>query len=567
MNPTAAPQTVDSPSTLSDAEEFLERLRSSGLVEAPELDEFLAGPFARPQLGTEQVAAALVREGLLNDYQVSRLLDGEMNGLVLGDYRVLGVLGGKVFRAEHQQLKRLAAVKVLGGDEEAQPALLPLVQSEVQALTGLRHPGLVLPLAVGETESVRPHRVLRYLVLEHVAGRDLGTVVQEDGPLSVERACSLIGQAAEALRHAYEHGRTHRRLRPSKFMLTPQGNLKVLGLGEDGLWWGGFKVLPADEFTAPELIAGRSADVRADVYGLGATLYFLLAGQPPYAGDAVQRRNLVPLRRLRPEVPLELEAIVCQMMARDPGDRYPTPLAVLMALNAFRESPAARPANAAIREPELSQVQDALLFAMARLAEIRGLETEAHLLRMQRYVRVLAETAQRLPQFAGRIDAAFIRMLERCVVLHDVGKVAIPDHVLLKPGKLDPEERSIMESHTVLGANFLQAVARQPGASLDFLQMAIDIARHHHERWDGTGYPDGLAGEAIPLAARITTFADVYDALRSRLVYKPGLSHGPSRRLILEAGLGQFDPELLIAFRQCEASFQHIFEMSEPYSV
>src|SRR5581483_196964 len=147
------------------------------------------------------------------------------------------------------------------------------------------------------------------------------------------------------------------------------------------------------------------------------------------------------------------------------------------------------------------------------------------------------------------------------VVLHDIGKVAIPDHILLKPGRLTPEERTIVESHTVLGAEFLEAVLEQSGGSLGFLQMAIEIARSHHERWDGTGYPEGLAGEVIPLAARITMFADVYDALRSKLVYKPGLPHAAARRLILESS-GQFDPNLLLAFRRCDAGFQHIFESS-----
>src|SRR5205807_7766306 len=140
------------------------------------------------------------------------------------------------------------------------------------------------------------------------------------------------------------------------------------------------------------------------------------------------------------------------------------------------------------------QAQDVLIFAMAKMAELRGQETGGHLQRMRAYVRVLAEQAQRLPAFAPVIGGDFIGMLERCVLLHDVGKVAIPDHVLLKPGKLDPEERSIMESHTLLGANLLEAVARQHGACLAFLDMAIDIVRHHHERYDGGGYPDGLAG-------------------------------------------------------------------------
>jgi len=120
-----------------------------------------------------------------------------------------------------------------------------------------------------------------------------------------------------------------------------------------------------------------------------------------------------------------------------------------------------------------------------------------------------------------------------------------------------------MEAHTSLGAQLLEAVLRQSAGSLGLLQMAIEIARSHHERWDGSGYPDGLAGEAIPLAARITMFADVYDALRSKLVYKPGLPHTAARRLILESA-GQFDPNLLEAFRRCDGGFQHVFESSEP---
>jgi response regulator RpfG family c-di-GMP phosphodiesterase len=212
------------------------------------------------------------------------------------------------------------------------------------------------------------------------------------------------------------------------------------------------------------------------------------------------------------------------------------------------------------RDNNADQSRDVLIFAMAKMAELRGQETGGHLQRMQAYVRVLAEQARRLPAFAPLIDDEFVGMLERCVLLHDIGKVAIPDHVLLKPGKLDPEERSIMEAHTTSGAGMLEAVARQYGACLAFLQMAVDIVRHHHERWDGAGYPDGLAGGAIPLPARIVTIADVYDAMRSKLVYKPGLSHTAVRRLMGYAAQGHFDPALLVAFQQCEANFEQIFD-------
>jgi response regulator RpfG family c-di-GMP phosphodiesterase len=208
---------------------------------------------------------------------------------------------------------------------------------------------------------------------------------------------------------------------------------------------------------------------------------------------------------------------------------------------------------------DLCQAQEVLLCALIRMAELRGLESPAHLTRIQEYVRVLAEEALALPAFAGRVDEAFIRMLERCAPLHDLGKAALPDHLLLKPGRLDAEERAIMESHTTLGAEVLAAAARQHGAPLTLLHLAADIARHHHERFDGTGYPEGLHGESIPLAARFVTLADVYDALRSRLVYKPGLSHAATCRLILEESPGQFDPNILLTFQRCEASFAHIF--------
>src|SRR5262249_5295595 len=153
----------------------------------------------------------------------------------------------------------------------------------------------------------------------------------------------------------------------------------------------------------------------------------------------------------------------------------------------------------------------------------------------QLYSRKLAEQAALLPAFAGAIDAAFIEMLECCAPLHDIGKVALPDHILLKPGQLLPDERIVMQAHTTIGAEALQEVARNNSTALAFLQMAIDITRHHHECYDGTGYPDHLAGSAIPLAARIVCICDVYDALRTRRSYKPALGHAAAVRVMTEA--------------------------------
>ncbi|HYV36260.1 MAG TPA: protein kinase, partial [Gemmataceae bacterium] len=165
------------------------------------------------------------------------------------------------------------------------------------------------------------------------------------------------------------------------------------------------------------------------------------------------------------------------------------------------------------RESDLVQSRNALVLALAKLVEQRDSETGSHLMRLQRYCRCLAEKAATLPMFAGQIDSNFIDLLVCCVPLHDIGKVGLPDHILLKPGKLTPDERIQMQAHTALGAETLRAVAKEHGAALAFLQMAVDITRHHHERYDGAGYPDRLAGSGIPLSARIVAICDVYDAL------------------------------------------------------
>jgi response regulator RpfG family c-di-GMP phosphodiesterase len=211
------------------------------------------------------------------------------------------------------------------------------------------------------------------------------------------------------------------------------------------------------------------------------------------------------------------------------------------------------------RNDALVRARNALVLALAKLVEQRASESGAHLLRLQRYCRVLAEEAAQATRFAGQIDAAFIEMLECCAPLHDVGKVSLPDHILLKPGKLDTEERLSMQTHTVIGAETLQEVLEQNGQALGFLRMAIDITRHHHERYDGQGYPDRLAGEAIPLAAQLVAVADVYDALRSRRVYKPAYSHAAAVQMITEASGGQFDPALVQVFLRCAAQLERIY--------
>jgi response regulator RpfG family c-di-GMP phosphodiesterase len=215
--------------------------------------------------------------------------------------------------------------------------------------------------------------------------------------------------------------------------------------------------------------------------------------------------------------------------------------------------------NLSAREHNVAQSRQALIAGLARLVAQRGAEAPGHLRRIPLYVRELARTAVRKGHFTDEIDETFLQLLEACAPLHDLGKVSLPDYILLKPGRLDEDERRFMQTHTVTGADMLKELAEQHGSAMDFLPLASAVARHHHERFNGSGYPDSLKGDAIPLAARIVAVADVYDALRTRRVYKPALSHAAALQVILEACAAQFDPRLLEALRDCATGFDRIY--------
>jgi putative two-component system response regulator len=198
--------------------------------------------------------------------------------------------------------------------------------------------------------------------------------------------------------------------------------------------------------------------------------------------------------------------------------------------------------------------RDMMIFAMAKLAESRDKDTGAHLERMREYSRILTDELSRWPQYCETIDGAYVQLMYQTSPLHDIGKVGVPDAVLLKPGPLTPEEARIMQQHTLLGGETLQSVTKaRPEAQ--FLAMAQDIALTHHERYDGTGYPRRLKGQQIPLCGRIVALADVYDALTSKRVYKPAFDHQKARGIILAGKGTQFDPDIVQAFINREQDF------------
>ena len=207
------------------------------------------------------------------------------------------------------------------------------------------------------------------------------------------------------------------------------------------------------------------------------------------------------------------------------------------------------------REKQIVRTQNAVIFGLAKLAESRDNDTGEHLDRIRSYVMILSED---LRGHFDLIDEEFVNTIALASSLHDVGKVGIPDSILLKPGRLTREEREVMELHTLIGGECLEAIQNRLGADNIFMQIAKQIAYYHHERWDGKGYPHGLEGEDIPLVARIVAVADVYDALTSKRPYKQPLSHIESKGIILAGSGSQFDPEVVDAFLRHEEEFEAI---------
>ncbi len=242
--------------------------------------------------------------------------------------------------------------------------------------------------------------------------------------------------------------------------------------------------------------------------------------------------------------------------------RVKTHLSLILASQELERQNELLEAKVAERTKELALTQEVTIHSLATLCETRDNETGGHILRTQRYVRTLAERLAVDPRFAPRLDPRTIQLLFLCAPLHDIGKVGVPDAILLKPGRLTEEEMAIMRTHCELGYQALAKAEKvfKTESMPSFLSHAKDIAYTHHEKWDGTGYPRGLASEAIPLSGRIMALADVYDALICRRVYKPPFPHERAVAIITQGKGTSFDPAVVDAFLAVREQFRRIAE-------
>ena len=256
------------------------------------------------------------------------------------------------------------------------------------------------------------------------------------------------------------------------------------------------------------------------------------------AGDDISKPISPPVVRARVKTHLQLKASADFLKGQ----------------NRFLEAEVSR------RTREVRAIQDVAVLAVASLAETRDNETGNHIRRTQFYVRNLALHLRAHPRFGAQLDDGAIDLLFKSAPLHDIGKVGIPDRILLKPGRLDRHEFEIMKTHTTLGFESIVQAERRLGSALEFLRYAKEIALSHQEKWDGSGYPEARSGEDIPLSARLMAVADVYDALISRRVYKPPFSQEKSLAIMREGRGSHFDPDILDAFLAHTDEFKAIAE-------
>ena len=238
--------------------------------------------------------------------------------------------------------------------------------------------------------------------------------------------------------------------------------------------------------------------------------------------------------------------------------RVNTHLALKATADFLRDKSAYLEREVALRTLEVQAIQDVTIMAMTSLAETRDNETGNHIRRTQLYVKALAERLRNHPRFEAVLNERMIELLYKSAPLHDIGKIGIPDSILLKPGKLTVEEFEVMKTHTTLGRKAIEDAERRLGMRVAFLSVSKEIAYSHQEKWDGSGYPQGLAGDEIPVSARLMAVADVYDALINKRVYKAAFSHDQTCSTIVKGKGTHFDPDMVDAFVDIAEDFRSI---------
>lgn len=687
---------------------------------------------------TDELLNRLADYRLLTPFQIDAVRRGMEADLIIGHYRLLDIIGrggmGTVYKAEHLYLRRQVAIKVMSRTVDTNMRLVHRFYAEARSVAKMQHPNIVSSLDAGLHR--RPGQPVRdYYAMELIQGDDLKEAIHQRGPFTPKQVCQMFRQVADALAEAHRLGLVHRDIKPSNILITPDLQAKVLDFGlalqphqrmtEPGT------VLGTVGYMAPEQIQhAHLVDARADLFGLGATMYWALTGHDPFpeTGNMLvdlayrMKAPAADVRKVRPEVPVELAELIAKLTDPDPDKRFasarvvastlsglanwlgsnetssdvsepdrpiralivddegyirelvrlalqdcecveatdgitawelierqhfdiltldvnlpgmsgseilerlrklgesrPTPRVLLMsgdipleALSGLvvgaddylekpfsisglrsrlkglmsrsylslvdcesqenkgptiketvrvtmgamtRTPPPPQPVSSAAQR--LGSLAP-LAFGVSRLLEEHGHFNSDYHERIGRFVRALGIAVEDQGEYSRLKDPAYIELLASTAAAHDLGLLVLSTDLLKKPAKLDSEEYALIQTHSIVGSEVLTDLARSLPDQIADIGMASEIVRHHHERWDGSGYPDGLAGSAIPLSARVVAIASVYEALRTRKPYRPAFSPARAVKLMTTESIGQFDPVILNAFRTVSTTLESI---------
>jgi eukaryotic-like serine/threonine-protein kinase len=333
-----------------DGKQFLDLVRKSEVADGNRLEAFLEQQRGSLPPEPSRIADMLIGAGLLTPFQADAILQGRWKRFTIGKYRILDKLGAGgmaiVYLCEHKLMRRRVAVKVLPAAKAANPTALERFYREARAVAALDHPNIVHAYDIDHDEN------LHFLVMEYVEGSDLQDMVKKHGPLSVDSACHYIRQSALGLDHARQRGLVHRDIKPGNILVDSKGQVKILDMGlaryfhdDEAILTNKFdeNVLGTADYLAPEQAEdSHEVDIRADIYSLGATFYFLLTGKTLFGEGTVSQKLMWhqhnqprPITELRPDVPPTLAAIVMKMVAKAPGQRYQVPSEVAEALTQY----------------------------------------------------------------------------------------------------------------------------------------------------------------------------------------------------------------------------------------
>lgn len=582
---------LEVPGLPAAAKRFLAELLRAGVLTAEALPPFFLKLGERVgQLNSrERTADALTAYKALTQYVATRALAGHYQGLVFGGYRVQDRMNsgsvGIVFRGEHLVMRRPVAIKAMALEESVRPELVERFFREVHMLSRLDHPNVVTIYDAGKLPEAGGQAGLVYLVMELLPGGDLENYVYEHGTQSVGTACEWVRQAGMGLAACHAAGYIHRDLKPSNLLLSDTKTVKLIdfGLARD---FASTKTSPqvllgSVEFLAPEqLLDAPTAGEPADIYSLGATLFWLLTGQLPYpqharTSDAIAAIKAGPprrLRELRTDLPEALDKLLSRMLAWQPGGR-PTAAQVARELGKFAApSPTAGSPEPASEVDGLRQLvqhlegttrtttfqlevaRGATVAALAEAAAVRPGESKVHQARVAETTRLLATWLSNGPDWVMFADPRVVAELSRAATLHDLGLVGTPDEVITAVGKRSPADRHAYEQHPLVGEAMLDALGQSHGDALPFLRLARAAVRHHHERFDGAGFPDGLADDHISPAARVVAVAVAYEESRRT-------HDAPDAASMIRAGSrAAYDPAVVEAFEAVMADIERHYD-------